>query len=170
MSDFTDTDPTTNTYRHVTPTANKVTWPGPGAHSAVKLWNKDAVYVSDEVYGTATGTGHGCPWGWTRFIDIADPTQPAVVERVPAAGERAALVRDVQPAADVLLRAQPDADAEHRVQHVALGRRAGDGHLRPDERHPARRVQARRRWRRSDFEDPRLSNDGILPGRSDNRS
>lgn len=79
VSDFTDTDPNTNTYRHITPTGNKVTWPGPGAHSAIKLWNKDAVYVSDEVYGTATGSGHGCPWGWTRFIDIADPTKPAVV-------------------------------------------------------------------------------------------
>ena len=80
VSDFTDTDPTTNTYRTVTPSANKVTWPGPGAHSAIKLWNKDAVYVSDEVYGTATGAGHGCPWGWTRFIDIKDETRPAVVE------------------------------------------------------------------------------------------
>ena len=28
---------------------------GPGAHSAIKLWNKDWAWVSDEVYGTATG-------------------------------------------------------------------------------------------------------------------
>ena len=53
-------------------------WPGPGAHSAVKLWNKDWVYVSDEVYGTVTGTGHGCPWGWARFIDVRDETRPVV--------------------------------------------------------------------------------------------
>ncbi|RKQ90262.1 LVIVD repeat-containing protein [Solirubrobacter pauli] len=79
VSDFTDTDPATNTYRLVTPPANRVQWEGPGAHSAIKLWNKDAVYVSDEVYGTATAAGHGCPWGWTRFVDIADPTKPAVV-------------------------------------------------------------------------------------------
>ncbi|MDA0179305.1 hypothetical protein OJ997_03265 [Solirubrobacter phytolaccae] len=79
VSDFTDTDPATNTYRTITPTANRPTWPGPGAHSAIKLWNKDSVYVSDEVYGTATGNGHGCPWGWTRFIDIKDETKPVVV-------------------------------------------------------------------------------------------
>lgn len=79
VSDFTDTDPSTNTYRHITPTANRPYWPGPGAHSAIKLWNKDSVYVSDEVYGTATAAGHGCPWGWTRFIDIADETKPQVV-------------------------------------------------------------------------------------------
>jgi hypothetical protein len=34
--------------------------------------------VSDEVYGTATGEGHGCPWGWARMIDISDPTTPTV--------------------------------------------------------------------------------------------
>ncbi len=80
VSDFTDTDPATNTYRTITPTANRAIWPGPGAHSAVKLWNKDWVYVSDEVYGNATSSSHGCPWGWTRFIDIADPTRPVVRE------------------------------------------------------------------------------------------
>jgi len=78
VSDFTDTNPATNSYRLITPSANKVTWPGPGAHSAVKLWNKDWVYVSDEVYGAITGGDHGCPWGWSRFIDIADPTRPVV--------------------------------------------------------------------------------------------
>jgi hypothetical protein len=30
------------------------------------------------VYGSATAAGHGCPWGWARFIDIADPTRPVV--------------------------------------------------------------------------------------------
>ena len=78
VSAFTDTDPATNTYRLITPAANRVSWPGPGAHSAVKLWNKDWVYVSDEVYGKITGTGHGCPWGWARFVDVADETRPVV--------------------------------------------------------------------------------------------
>lgn len=78
FSDFTDTDPATNTYRRITPTENRPTWPGPGAHSAVKLWNSDYVYVSDEVYGDATAEGHGCPWGWTRFIDASDETRPVV--------------------------------------------------------------------------------------------
>jgi hypothetical protein len=61
---------TTNTARPV--------WPGPGAHSAVKLWGRDWAWVSDEVYGTATGMGHGCPWGWARMIDISDPQAPTV--------------------------------------------------------------------------------------------
>ena len=53
-------------------------WRMSGAHSAIKLWNQDWVYVSDEVYGTATGAGHGCPWGWARMVDISDPTAPTV--------------------------------------------------------------------------------------------
>jgi hypothetical protein len=53
-------------------------WPGPGAHSAVKFWDRDWVYVSDEVYGTQTGDDHGCPWGWARMIDISDPVAPTV--------------------------------------------------------------------------------------------
>ena len=56
-------------------------WDGPGTHSAVKLWGKDWVYASDEVYGEAlnrTFGEHGCPWGWGRMIDISDPTAPTV--------------------------------------------------------------------------------------------
>jgi hypothetical protein len=53
-------------------------WAGPGAHSAAKLWGRDWAWVSDEVYGTATGAGHGCPWGWTRMFDISDPTAPTL--------------------------------------------------------------------------------------------
>jgi hypothetical protein len=53
-------------------------WTGPGAHSAVKLWGRDWAWVSDEVYGSATGAGHGCPWGWTRMVDISDPAAPQV--------------------------------------------------------------------------------------------
>ena len=53
-------------------------WAGPGAHSAIKFWGRDWAYVSDEVYGTVTGEGHGCPWGWARMIDISDPQRPVV--------------------------------------------------------------------------------------------
>jgi hypothetical protein len=53
-------------------------WDGPGAHSAIKLWNRDWAWVSDEVYGTFTGAGHGCPWGWARMIDISAPATPTV--------------------------------------------------------------------------------------------
>ncbi|HEX6232130.1 MAG TPA: PA domain-containing protein [Jiangellaceae bacterium] len=64
--------------RLVTQNESRPTWSGPGAHSAVKFWGRDWVWVVDEVYGTATGGGHGCPWGWARVIDLADPAQPTV--------------------------------------------------------------------------------------------
>jgi hypothetical protein len=64
--------------RPITLNEARPTWPGPGAHSAVKFWNRDWAYVSDEVYGTATAPGHGCPWGWARMVDISDPARPVV--------------------------------------------------------------------------------------------
>jgi LVIVD repeat-containing protein len=64
--------------RVVTDNDARPTWPGPGAHSAIKLWNRDWAYVSDEVYGTATAPDHGCPWGWARLVDISDPRAPVV--------------------------------------------------------------------------------------------
>lgn len=56
-------------------------WEGPGAHSAVPLWGKPYALVTDEVYGEIPGLlpNHGCPWGWTRLIDIKDPVAPKVV-------------------------------------------------------------------------------------------
>jgi hypothetical protein len=62
----------------ITINENRPHWDGPGAHSAIKLWGRDWAWVSDEVYGTATGAGHGCPWGWARMVDISDPTTPTV--------------------------------------------------------------------------------------------
>jgi hypothetical protein len=64
--------------RPITVNGKRPVWPGPGAHSAVKLWGRDWAWVSDEVYGTATGAGHGCPWGWARMVDISDPQAPTV--------------------------------------------------------------------------------------------
>jgi hypothetical protein len=64
--------------RPITLNEARPVWAGPGAHSALKLWNTDWAYVSDEVYGTATGTGHGCPWGWARMINIRNPQVPTV--------------------------------------------------------------------------------------------
>lgn len=80
VSDFTSgvDDPQ---LRRITPNGNRPTWPGPGAHSAVKLWDRDWVYVSDEVYGDALTPAfgqHGCPWGWARMIDISDAEAPSV--------------------------------------------------------------------------------------------
>jgi hypothetical protein len=64
--------------RPITANEARPVWSGPGAHSAVKLWGRDWAWVSDEVYGSATGPGHGCPWGWTRMVDISDPSTPTV--------------------------------------------------------------------------------------------
>jgi hypothetical protein len=64
--------------RPITLNAARPTWTGPGAHSAIKLWNRNWAWVSDEVYGTATGAGHGCPWGWARIVNIDDPQRPTV--------------------------------------------------------------------------------------------
>jgi hypothetical protein len=62
----------------ITTNGGRPTWAGPGAHSAVKLWGSDWAWVSDEVYGTATGSAHGCPWGWARMVDISRPHRPTV--------------------------------------------------------------------------------------------
>jgi hypothetical protein len=62
----------------ITVNESRPVWPGPGAHSAAKLWGRDWAWVSDEVYGTFTGPGHGCPWGWARIVDISNPQVPTV--------------------------------------------------------------------------------------------
>jgi hypothetical protein len=76
-SEFADGAPSPQP-RLITVNETRPTWPGPGAHSAVKLWGRDWAWVSDEVYGTATAEGHGCPWGWARMVDISDPQAPTV--------------------------------------------------------------------------------------------
>jgi hypothetical protein len=77
VSDFAEGDAAPQP-RAITRNESRPVWPGPGAHSAVKLWGRDWAWVSDEVYGTATAAGHGCPWGWARMIDISDPQAPTV--------------------------------------------------------------------------------------------
>jgi len=62
----------------ITANADRPTWAGPGAHSAIKLWGRNWAWVSDEVYGSFTGPDHGCPWGWARIVDVSDPTKPQV--------------------------------------------------------------------------------------------
>jgi hypothetical protein len=77
VSDFAERRPMPQP-RPITVNESRPHWSGPGAHSAIKLWGRDWAWVSDEVYGTATGAGHGCPWGWARMIDISDPSAPTV--------------------------------------------------------------------------------------------
>ncbi|HKG63595.1 MAG TPA: hypothetical protein VKB28_06000 [Solirubrobacteraceae bacterium] len=77
VSDFADRAPFP-VPRPITRNDARPTWAGPGAHSAVRLWGRDWAWVSDEVYGSATGPDHGCPWGWARMIDVSDPQAPTV--------------------------------------------------------------------------------------------
>jgi hypothetical protein len=78
-SDFAENRPDPQV-RLITPVENRVFWTDPGAHSAVKLPGRDWALTTDEVYGKlgALLPDHGCPWGWIRMIDIADPTAPRV--------------------------------------------------------------------------------------------
>ena len=69
--------------RLITPPKNAPSWAdeiGPGAHSAVPLFGKDYVFVTDEVYGEALRAldSGGCPWGWVRMLDIRKPHKPKV--------------------------------------------------------------------------------------------
>jgi len=67
--------------RVLTPPNNAPKWEGPGPHSAVKVFGKDYMLITDEVYGEALRAlgGHGCPWGWMRMVSIANVTKPKVV-------------------------------------------------------------------------------------------
>jgi hypothetical protein len=48
----------------------------PGTHSAVAVPGRDLVFVSDEVYPVPLYPG--CPWGWARLVDYADPSAPTI--------------------------------------------------------------------------------------------
>jgi hypothetical protein len=48
----------------------------PGTHSAATVPERDLLVVTDEIYPAPIG--EGCPYGWTRIVDIADPTEPAI--------------------------------------------------------------------------------------------
>ena len=169
VSDFTDTNPATNSYRVVTPSANRVRWGAPGAHSAVKLWNKDWVYVSDEVYGTATAPGHGCPWGWARFVDIADPTRPAVREDFRLPENDPAICTVLNP---LTPRTSYSAHNPTLTQNIAFSTWHSGGFQAMDISDPANVTQLAEYKPTPlpdvDMEDPRLSADSIAStGRED---
>jgi len=67
--------------RLVTPMNKRVHWGDPGAHSAAKVPGRDYMIVTDEVYGYIPGLlqDHGCPWGWTRIVDIGNLRKPKVI-------------------------------------------------------------------------------------------
>jgi len=76
-SDFVDGEQSPE-FRQKTNAFTAPTWPGPGAHSALRVPGQDLTIVADEVYGDALKAlgDHGCPWGWVRFFDTSDQAQP----------------------------------------------------------------------------------------------
>lgn len=48
----------------------------PGTHSAVVVPGRPLAIVTDEIYPVPVAAG--CPWGWMRVVDIADPAAPTV--------------------------------------------------------------------------------------------
>lgn len=66
--------------RAITLPQDRAHWGDPGAHSAIKIPGKPYALVTDEVYGEIPVllADHGCPWGWTRIVDIRNPAKPKV--------------------------------------------------------------------------------------------
>ena len=84
-SDLADAAPSPQV-RPLTPVEQRASWGLPGAHSAVPLPGRPWALATDEVYGGTLGIAPalgvsvaiGCPWGWTRLLDVSDPARPAV--------------------------------------------------------------------------------------------
>ena len=72
--------------RLLTPIERRAAWGLPGAHSALPLPGRPWALATDEVYGGTLGVAPalgvsvaiGCPWGWTRLLDVSDPARPVV--------------------------------------------------------------------------------------------
>ena len=73
--------------RQLTPPGRAVAHAVPGVHSAVRVPGRRLALVTDEVYGHGFGLGpvvglnvlQGCPWGWSRLVDVRSPQRPVVV-------------------------------------------------------------------------------------------
>ena len=65
----------------ITPIENRVHWGDPGVHSAVPFPGRGYVFTTDEVYGEIPVllAGHGCPWGWSRIVDVRNAKAPKVI-------------------------------------------------------------------------------------------
>ncbi|MDQ3531174.1 MAG: hypothetical protein M3456_02130 [Actinomycetota bacterium] len=70
-------------FQLLTPVTNSPMWPNQTVHSAVKVFGRDLVVATDEIYGDLLDDfafeDHGCPWGWAHFIDTSDETRPELV-------------------------------------------------------------------------------------------
>lgn len=83
----------------LTPPEARVDWSPPepsGPHSAVEVPGRDLLVVTDEVYPPPYGGG--CPWGWLRVVDIANPAAPSVSGELLLEENRMACAPDRGPA------------------------------------------------------------------------
>lgn len=51
-----------------------------GTHSAVPIPGRPLVLLTDEVYPPPVAAG--CPWGWGRIVEVADPARPVLVSEL----------------------------------------------------------------------------------------
>lgn len=68
--------------RLLTPIPNTPRWPNQTVHSAIPLPGRPYALTTDELYGDLLDNAdndHGCPWGWSHVIDVADPANPRLV-------------------------------------------------------------------------------------------
>jgi len=144
--------------RLITANESRPNWSGPGAHSAIKLWGSDKVWVSDEVYGTATGAGHGCPWGWARIVDASNPQEPTVEAEYREATNDPASCDAWNPP-----RTSYSAHNPTLTPHIAFSTWHSEGLEAvslADPLHPAKVAQfTPKPLKTVTFEDPRLSSD-----------
>ena len=67
----------------LTPVTDSPTWPNQTVHSAVKVFGRDLVVTTDEIYGDLLDNfafeDHGCPWGWVHLIDVSNEAKPKLV-------------------------------------------------------------------------------------------
>ncbi|HEX5781944.1 MAG TPA: hypothetical protein VFX80_08480, partial [Solirubrobacteraceae bacterium] len=144
--------------RPITINESRPVWSGPGAHSAAKLWGRDWAWVSDEVYGTATGAGHGCPWGWTRMVDISNPATPTVEGEYREPENDPATCAEWNPP-----RTSYSAHNPTLTPHIAFSTWHSGGMQAVSVARPDRPYQLAeflpRPLRQVDLEDPRLSSD-----------
>jgi hypothetical protein len=91
-------------FRLLTPIANRVSWDNQGAHSSVPIPTKPYAFTTEEIYGKGVVLNDafgpalgGCPWGWVRVINSADPAHPAKVAEFQVDENRASFCAGLDP-------------------------------------------------------------------------
>jgi hypothetical protein len=131
---------------------------GPRRSQRDQAVGSDKVWVSDEVYGSATGAGHGCPWGWARIVDASNPQAPTVQAEYREATNDPSSCATWNPP-----RTSYSAHNPTMTPHIAFSTWHSEGLEAvslADPLHPAKLAQfTPKPLKKVTFEDPRLSSD-----------